>query len=828
MNIPFPLLACLLSLLMVPSGTIFAQQYEWARQFGGSSVDYVYSVTVDGDNDVIVLGHTDGPIDLDPGTGTNMVPNGQDFIVKLDSNGLFLWGGGFARHSPSAQMTPREILNDAAGNLYIVGQMQGTLDFDIGAGIDTVGIPINHLGTYFVRYSASGQYLGAKIVENMASEFEPSAVMAIDDQANLYFVGEFSDTVDVDMGPGVQQLVCNSISDACLIKYDSSLAFQWVVPLSGTFGDRGFSVAVAPDRVYLTASLKGQVDVDPGPGTTLLSSISGFEDPYLVAYRQDGSFLWADHWNGTSVNSGFYISVKANAAGHVVLSLRYEGSLDLDPGTDVQMSTIAGGPDIVVIRVDTNGAYLWGRRIGCSTRDEVQGTQLGPSGMIYLLTNFSGNIDVDPGLGQTLLGVSAIGVVDAAVLKFDPAGNFIWAAEVDGPGYDWAYGLALDQDESIYFVGTLDLTADYDPSPSGTAFMTEVGNSDGFLAKWSQTACRNLSLVIDSVAHGDCQNPNAYLAGTAYGGAAPYAYQWNTNPVTLDSVATTSTSGIHRLTVLDANGCQQQREVLSAAPTLLNGFDLSAFLVANNFRPGNLTTVTIDAFNRGCSPVSGQVKLALDPLATYQTALPLPSQVTADTLYWNTPSMNYDSAHFIVQVTLLTDTFAQGTDTIHLGLAVTPTLGDQNPQDNSRSDYVFPVVNSYDPNIKQVYPPGQCEALYVRKNAPLTYTVQFQNTGTAEALEVAIQDTLDPSLDLTTLKIMASSHPMVTEVLPGNILLFQFHDIHLPDSTANEAGSHGYVIYEIWPNAAVSSGTQVSNSADIYFDYNPAVQTIHA
>lgn len=823
MNIDFKYIACLLSVLIMGAHAASAQQYKWARQFSGSGVSYTHSIAVDGDKNVVVLGESNGDIDLDPGPGTFTVTSAHNFIVKLDSNGLLLWGGGFTG-ATGANLSPRGLVTDAAGNIYVAGQISGKADFDIGPGVDTLGTGPGHLGTYFTRYTAGGQYLGTKILVDVSSELEPSAVIALDAQANLYFLGEFSDTIDVDLGPGVDTLVCNDgVNDLCLIKYDSALALQWVIHLAGSAGEFAYSVDVSPSRVYLTATLAGQVDVDPGPGTTLLSNASGMADLYLASYALDGSFRWANQWDCD--DGGLYASVKANAAGQVVVGMKCAGNLDLDPSASVQMSAAIGGGDIEIIRLDTNGVFLWGERIGCSTRDELPGMRVTPSGKIYLLPTFTGSIDMDPGLGQSILGVPSIGNADAAVLKLTAAGQMVWVAEVEGPGYEWFYELTVDQDENVYFVGELQQTVDFDPSPGGVANLTSVGLRNGFVAKWSVDTCPNFALMIDSIAHGNCQNPSAYMAGTATGGTLPYAYQWSTVPATLDSVATTSTFGIYSLSASDAHGCQQQRGVLVAGPTLLSGFDLSAFLVAGGFRPGVATTVTIDALNRGCTPIAGQVKLALDPRAAYQTALPLPSQVTADTLFWNAPPMSYDSAHFIVQVTLLTDTAAQNGDTIHLGLAITPTAGDQNPQDNIRSDYAFPVVNSFDPNIKQVYPLGLCAERYVLKNEPLSYTVQFQNTGTAEALEVAIRDSLDPSLDLTTLEVIAASHPMVTEILPGNAILFQFHDIHLPDSTTDERASHGYVIYQVSPSANISSGTQVFNAADIFFDFNAAVRT---
>ncbi|MFN8393987.1 MAG: hypothetical protein U0176_04865 [Bacteroidia bacterium] len=63
---------------------------------------------------------------------------------------------------------------------------------------------------------------------------------------------------------------------------------------------------------------------------------------------------------------------------------------------------------------------------------------------------------------------------------------------------------------------------------------------------------------------------------------------------------------------------------------------------------------------------------------------------------------------------------------------VLPIAGDSLPENNQRLDYLFPVINSLDPNQKSVYPAGACYQHYVLNQAPLTYTIQFQNTGNAE------------------------------------------------------------------------------------------------
>jgi hypothetical protein len=47
----------------------------------------------------------------------------------------------------------------------------------------------------------------------------------------------------------------------------------------------------------------------------------------------------------------------------------------------------------------------------------------------------------------------------------------------------------------------------------------------------------------------------------------------------------------------------------------------------------------------------------------------------------------------------------------------------------------------------------------------------------------------------------------------------------LPDSTSDPEGSKGYVQYRVKPKANLPAGTQIKNTASIYFDYNTPIVT---
>jgi uncharacterized repeat protein (TIGR01451 family) len=165
------------------------------------------------------------------------------------------------------------------------------------------------------------------------------------------------------------------------------------------------------------------------------------------------------------------------------------------------------------------------------------------------------------------------------------------------------------------------------------------------------------------------------------------------------------------------------------------------------------------------------------------------------------------------------DTSAQNGDQICILAEISPVISDLIPTNNSL-EYCYSVVNSYDPNYKEVYPmdvlPGYQDWL--------TYTIHFQNLGTAPAINISVIDTLDNNLDLETFEVINYSHDQQMTLLNG-IANFRFSAIMLSDSASDPAGSQGYVQYRIKPIANIEAGTQIENRAHIYFDYNPAVIT---
>ena len=353
--------------------------------------------------------------------------------------------------------------------------------------------------------------------------------------------------------------------------------------------------------------------------------------------------------------------------------------------------------------------------------------------------------------------------------------------------------------DEMYIGGTYQDSIDIDPG-LGVNTLVANGMYDIFLAKLNYEPCSNFSLIVDSMSVISCSSDGNAHTSSVYG-TNPIAYSWNTVPVINSSSAVFDIAGMYQLTATDSNNCVATSSVISSGSSAPLSYDLNSNFLSLEFRPGFMSSIWLDAFNAGCVPVNGQLKLVLDTLTTFSSATIWPNQIIGDTLIWDYPTISYDSTHFVPKVRVMTDVAALIGDTVCFKTIITPFVGDSDTLNNIKS-YCYPIVNAYDPNDKQVYPQGDCSDHFIPDDQRLTYKVRFQNTGNSQAINIVVKDTISALLDVTTVQIVGQSHePLITTVLPGNVLNFSFPNINLADSTSNEDESHGYVIFEISPIA---------------------------
>lgn len=306
---------------------------------------------------------------------------------------------------------------------------------------------------------------------------------------------------------------------------------------------------------------------------------------------------------------------------------------------------------------------------------------------------------------------------------------------------------------------------------------------------------------------------------TNYTVSIPSNYQF-IFPATTCSPASYSFTSLPQTNVDFSLQCSSQIDVQSAA------------MAPPSVRPGIPFLLHPYVSNTGCDTATGVLTLIKDPNTVYNAALSSnpATYVNGDTLKWNFVNLTNLSTgaywnSFMAGVHLTPNTTVNIGDTLCFTITSTVLSNDVNAANNQNS-ICIPVVNAYDPNVKEVSPKG----LGVNGQIPTTtnhldYTIHFQNTGTAPAINVSVIDTLDADLDASSLRILGASHSMSAQWLSSNVVKFNFNNIMLSDSITNEPKSHGQVRFSINLKPGLAVGTQLTNKASIYFDTNPAIVT---
>lgn len=152
-------------------------------------------------------------------------------------------------------------------------------------------------------------------------------------------------------------------------------------------------------------------------------------------------------------------------------------------------------------------------------------------------------------------------------------------------------------------------------------------------------------------------------------------------------------------------------------------------------------------------------------------------------------------------------------------------LNDYTPWNNVNYFTTY-TVGAYDPNFKEVNPKGVGPTgLITYNDSTLEYMIHFQNIGTYKAQNVVVIDTLDPDLDWTTLHPVYQSHHCVVTIDEQGVAKFTFNNINLPAEMNDAQGSNGMLTYTIKTKHNLPLGTQFTNNASIYFDFNAPVVT---
>ena len=498
-------------------------------------------------------------IDIDPSIGqVNLINTGarDGFVAKYDDNATLQWGFslGFTGNDGVTGLK-----TDALANVYITGYFNETVDFDPGPGIYNLTaspLPGTTTGDVFVaKYDANGNFVWAFAYGSISGQ-DFGWALDVTPDGTVYVGGKLNITtnVDVDPGPGVFNLVPANGTAFCA-KYDTDgnliRAFNIGAPTQNSCVR---NITLDTDgTLYLCGYIKGNCDIDPGPGVTLINSNS--EDPFLIKVDTNFNFIWGFNIRTDNLaDEGWMASIDATS---VYFSGFVQGTgINLAPlGTGTSF-TSKGGNDNFIAKYAKNGLYQWGHVIGGPGDDRSFGnSNFGNN--LYMCGHFSDSVDFNPVPDCTFMPYSK-GKTDGYVAKYDLDGNFQCAIQIGSFDDDHVHSVLEYTKDSVLINGTFHATAlipNFIVGGFGYPIIS-AGGLDGFVSKMYWNGCNVPCMnsmnydVLDSII--DCST--AEFNAVNFGRSEGINFQWNFgdgqtgigNPV----IHRFSTSGTYNVTLV--------------------------------------------------------------------------------------------------------------------------------------------------------------------------------------------------------------------------------------------------------------------------------------
>jgi hypothetical protein len=411
-----------------------------------------------------------------------LLPLFENEEIAAQNLGLHTFTTGFAiaGGSPDGDMA-EAVAIDEAGNRYITGYFEGSIDFEPGAGT-TILTSAGGRDIFVAKYSAAGNLIWAKSIGGTSDDRGTGIAV---DAGYVYVSGQFYQGGPITIGGTT--LTSAGGWDMLVMKMDrSDGSISWAKSY-GTAGtatntqDIAYGIACdGSGNIYLTGIIGSTIN---GSNGTVISfdgieiTIAGQLDVFIAKLNSSGNAQWVKGIGGTSNAFSYAITV---AGDYIYTGGNFAGSnVDFNRGSLPAFTLSASGLDGFITKHNLDGNLQWAAKVGGTTgTDCITSLAIDAEHNVFSTGYFNGT-NVSFGNSVTLTSSGT----DAFVWKMNASGITQWATKMSSSGSVMGYGIAVNERGDIYTSGTFEGT---DASFGNDFILTSNGFSDVFLAKMNR------------------------------------------------------------------------------------------------------------------------------------------------------------------------------------------------------------------------------------------------------------------------------------------------------------------------------------------------------
>ncbi len=392
-----------------------------------------------------------------------------------------------------------QILHDNQGNIYVAGNFQGNVDFELGEATRIIQNRGSH-DVAIAKYNSRQELLWVKTFASIGYD-EIKALQFTADGSLLvlgFFRNDlyFSDNVTPVIGSG-------GYTNSFLAKISNEGSLQWVrgmIAPGGTNGEKVYASHLTIDSsqdIYVAGRFSGTLDFDSESSADNLSTLGTHEDLFVAKYSGSGTFISAMSSKAAGNNAATGVVVDKD--NNVYVSGYYSDSIDIDLSAGKFMlyshdRISASSINSFIAKYDPEGGLVWAKGVGGHRQVYVSNMAINSSDEIYVCGSFTDTLAATNGEIMTRLDNT-----NQYIAKYTTDGHNLWTkTTISGSSVINFYALKFDENSNPIVSGTFlgDLII---PAGDQANTISSKGSVDMFILKCNQEGLLEWIRVIGSV-----------------------------------------------------------------------------------------------------------------------------------------------------------------------------------------------------------------------------------------------------------------------------------------------------------------------------------------
>ena len=402
---------------------------------------------------------------------------------------------------------------DANENVYVVGTITGTVDFNPATDTDNDLTSASNAKGYLAKYSKEGALVWTKLIGG-----EGLYEVTVGPSGEIIVLGTFINGAIIDGNVGIVNPQSSTATTMFIAYFDPQTGnATQAFAQEGTDNQEPYDLKVKGNDIFVAGSFKGTIDLDFTTGTDTQTVPGGAAKSLFITKYTNNSLMWS-HTIATQADDSNIVDLEidSNGAVYIIGLMRHDA--------DFQNETLTTDPlfaqdQSYLAKYDARGNFQYKRRakrVNSLSRIIYTSLVITDDDLVTIAATLEGGTDID-GVSSRVQGNE----LDILALSYLTNGTNVKAKSIGASSDQYAFTHGIDHFGNWIISGQGEGSfSDFDPGPGVANLVFRNGQTDTNVAKYKDNLdfvwahrFREKSRANDRAQEMILRNGNIYLGG---------------------------------------------------------------------------------------------------------------------------------------------------------------------------------------------------------------------------------------------------------------------------------------------------------------------------